>query len=121
MISPVRRHRSLLALLVSLAGGLMFAAPASAAPWTQPGYLYRYFVWGAQFLVTSRADDYRRYGYHSIDKAPVAYHFAPGDRTAVPDTVEYSEGDDVKRVALSELLASTGTHAFIVKIGRAHV
>jgi Beta-lactamase len=92
----------------------MFAAPASAAPWTQPGYLYRYFVWGAQFLVTSRADDYRRYGYHSIDKAPVAYHFAPGDRTAVPDTVEYSEGDDVKRVALSELLASTGTNAFIV-------
>ena len=117
MISAARRHRidrPFLALLVSVAGSLMFAAPASAAPWTQSGYLYRYFVWGAQFVFTSRADDYKRYESHSIDKAPDAYNFAPGNRDAVPDTVEYKEGDAVKRVALSELLRSTGTHAFIV-------
>ena len=106
--------RPLLALLLSLAGCLMFAARASAAPWSQPGYLYRYFVWGAQFLVSSRSDDYRRYGYHTIDNAPESFHFVPGSRDAVPDTVEYKEGDAVKRIALSELLRSTGTHAFIV-------
>ncbi|MGC2493482.1 serine hydrolase domain-containing protein [Candidatus Binatus sp.] len=112
MISANRRP--FLALLLSLAGCLIFAASASAAPWTQPGFLYRYFVWGAQFAFTSRADDYKRYGSHPIDKGPDAYHFAPGNRNAVPDTVEYKEGDAVKRVALSELLRSTGTHAFIV-------
>jgi len=117
LISAVRGHRidrALLALLVALAAGLLFAAPAGAAPWMQPGYLYRYFVWGAQFLVRSRADDYKRYGYHAIDKSPDPFHFAPGNRDAVPYTVEYKEGDAMKRVALSELLSSTGTHAFIV-------
>ncbi|MFZ2061231.1 MAG: serine hydrolase domain-containing protein, partial [Candidatus Binatus sp.] len=112
MISANRRP--FLALLLSLAGCLIFAASASAAPWTQPGFLYRYFVWGAQFPFTSRSDDYKRYGYHPIDKGPDAYHFAPGNRNAVPDTVEYKEGDAVERVALFELLRSTGTHAFIV-------
>ena len=92
----------------------LFASPAIAAPWMQPVYLYRYFVWGAQFPLTSRSDDYKRYGYHTIDKAPVAYNFAPGNRDLVPQTVEYKDGDIVKRVALSELLSSTGTHAFIV-------
>jgi CubicO group peptidase (beta-lactamase class C family) len=117
LISAVRSRRiarPFLALLVSLAVGLMFSASANAAPWMQPDYLYRYFVWGAQFLVTSRSDGYRRYGYHTIDKAPDAFHFAPGNRDAVPDTVEYKEGAAVKSVALSELLRSTGTHAFIV-------
>ena len=116
-ISEARRHRTdrpLLALLASLAGGVLFATPASAAPWTQPGYLYRYFVWGAQFVFTSRSDDYRRYGSHAIDNAPDAFHFTPGNPDAVPDTVEYREGDALKRVALSELLRSTSTHAFIV-------
>jgi CubicO group peptidase (beta-lactamase class C family) len=117
LISAVRRHRMarpLLALLLCLAGGQLFATPANAAPWMQPGYLYRYFVWGAQFPFTSRSDDYRGYGYHTVDNAPDAFHFVPGSRDAVPDTVEYKEGDAVKRVALSELLRSTGTHAFIV-------
>jgi CubicO group peptidase (beta-lactamase class C family) len=116
LISGVRSRidRSLLRLLVSLAGGLLFAAPASAAPWMQPAYLFRYFVWGAQFSFTSRSDDYKRYGYHTIDNAPDAFHFAPGYRAAVPGTVEYKEGDAVKRVDLPQLLRSTGTHAFIV-------
>jgi hypothetical protein len=77
----------LLALLVGLAAGLLFASPASVAAWTQPGYLYRYIVWGAQFPFASRADDYRHYGYHTIDKAPVAFQFAPGRRDAVPEKV----------------------------------
>ena len=80
----------------------------------QAGYLYRYFVWGAQFLISSRSDDYRHHGYHTIEKAPVAFHFAPGDRDRIPATVEYSDGGVVKRVALNELLHTTGTHAFIV-------
>jgi CubicO group peptidase (beta-lactamase class C family) len=117
VISEIRRHRVAvlrLALLVSLAAGLPFASPASAAPWTQPGYLYRYFVWGAQRITSSRSDDYRNYGSYPIDKAPAAFHFAPGNRDEIPATVEYEEGQAVKRVALSELLRSTGTHAFIV-------
>ena len=117
MISGTRRGRVAvlrLALLVSLAAGLPLASPASAAPWTQPGYLYRYFVWGAQRITSSRSDDYRNYGSQPIDKAPTAFHFAPGNRDEIPATVEYEEGKAVKRVALSELLRSTGTHAFIV-------
>ena len=107
--------RSRLALLpLALAVGISFSSPASAAAWTQPEYLYRYFVWGAQFAFSSRSDDYRRYGYHTIDKAPTAFQFTPGKRDLVPETVEYDDGEGVKRVALSELLQSTGTHAFIV-------
>jgi len=117
LISIFRRRwidKSLLALLVSLAAGLLFASQASAAAWAQPDYLYRYFVWGAQFPFSSRSDDYRRYGYHTIEKAPAAYQFTPGKRDSVPDTVEYEVGDGVKHVELSELLRSTGTHAFII-------
>ncbi len=102
----------MMALLASLAAPL--TSPASAAPWTQPRYLYRYFVWGAKRLISSRSDDYRNYDYHTIDNAPAAFHFAPGNRDLIPDTVEYKDGKVLKRVALSELLASTGTHAFIV-------
>ena len=71
-------------------------------------------MWGAQRLVSPRSADYLRYGYHTIDKAPDAFHFAPGNRDLVPETVQYEDGADAKRVALSELLRSTGTHAFIV-------
>ncbi len=102
------------ALFVSLTTVLLFASSASAAPWTQPSYLYRYFVWGAQRIISSRSDDYRNYGYHTIDNAPTAFHFAPGNRDAIPETVEYKDGDAVKRVALDQLLRSTGTHAFVV-------
>jgi CubicO group peptidase (beta-lactamase class C family) len=92
----------------------MFASPARAAAWTQPGYLYRYVVWGAQRVFSSRSDDYKNYGFHTIDNAPAAFHFAPGPRDRIPETAEYREGDITKRVALAELLRSTGTHAFIV-------
>lgn len=112
---PTRQiDRPLLALLISLAVGLLFVAPASAAPWTEPGYLYRYFGWGARRLITPRSGDYKDYGYHPIEQAPIPFHFTPGSSGLVPGTVEYREGDDVKRVDLKELLRSTATHAFVV-------
>ena len=40
------------AVLIILAAAFMFDSPAGAAPWTQPGYLYRYFVWGAQRVIS---------------------------------------------------------------------
>jgi CubicO group peptidase (beta-lactamase class C family) len=103
-----------MAVMVSIAGALMFASPASAAPWTRPTYLYRYFVWGAQRVVSPRSRDYLNYGSHTIDKSPAPFHFAPGKRDGIPTTVEYADGDVVKRIALDELLRTTGTHAFIV-------
>ena len=102
------------AVLVILATALMLDSSASAAPWTQPGYLYRYFVWGAQRAVLPRSDDYLRYGSHTIDKSPTPFHFASGSRDRIPTTVEYADGAVVKRVALTELLRTTRTHAFIV-------
>jgi CubicO group peptidase (beta-lactamase class C family) len=104
----------LLVLLASLAAALMIGSPASAAGWTDGGYLYRYFVWGARFPFSSRSDDYKNYGSHTIDKAPTAFQFAPGKFDSVPEKVQYDDGKGVKQVALSELLSSTGTHAFIV-------
>jgi CubicO group peptidase (beta-lactamase class C family) len=108
------RRSSIAIPFLTLLAGLLFASSASAAGWTQPAYLYRYFVWGAKRPFTSRADDYRLYGYHTIENGPAAFHFAQGDRKSIPDTVEYNEDGVVKRVALDELLRSTGTHAFIV-------
>jgi CubicO group peptidase (beta-lactamase class C family) len=97
-----------------LAAILLRSSAALAAPWMQPGYLYRYFVWGARRIISSRSDDYRNYPSHPIDSAPVPFHFAPGNRDEVPASVEYRDGDIVKHVALEELLRSSGTHAFIV-------
>ena len=104
----------LLAVVVSFAATLVLDSPASAAAWTRPAYLYRYFVWGAQRVVSPRSRDYLNYGSHTIDKSPAPFHFAPGDGGRIPTTVEYADGDAVKRVALDELLRTTGTHAFIV-------
>ena len=104
----------LVAVVVSLAATLVIDSPANAAAWTRPAYLYRYFVWGAQRVVSPRSRDYLNYGSHTIDKSPAPFHFAPGDRSRIPTTVEYADGDTVKRIALDELLRTTGTHAFIV-------
>ncbi|HXW84132.1 MAG TPA: serine hydrolase [Candidatus Binataceae bacterium] len=46
--------------------------------------------------------------------APPAFHFAPGDPRPMPSSVEYYEHDRLTRADLSQLLPSTGTHAFIV-------
>jgi CubicO group peptidase (beta-lactamase class C family) len=104
----------LFVLFVVMSAALTFASLASAAAWTDPGYLYRYFVWGARFPFSSRSDDYKNYDYHTIDKAPNAYQFASGKPDSVPETVQYDDGATVKQVALAELLGSTDTHAFIV-------
>jgi CubicO group peptidase (beta-lactamase class C family) len=106
--------RPLSAMLPIVAACLLSASTASAAAWTQPEYLYRYFVWGAQRIASPRSDDYLRYGHHTIDKSPTVFRFAPSERDRVPDTVEYDDGGVVKRAVLSELLRSTDTHAFIV-------
>ena len=104
----------LMAVVVSLVAVLVLDSPASAASWTRPAYLYRYFVWGAQRVVSPRSHDYLNYGFHTIDKSPAAFHFAPGNRDRIPTTVEYTDRDVIKRVALDELLRTTRTHAFIV-------
>jgi CubicO group peptidase (beta-lactamase class C family) len=104
----------LVTVMVSVAAALLIDSPASAAAWTRPTYLYRYFVWGAQRVVTPRSRDYLNYGFHTIDESPAPFHFAPGNRDQIPTTVEYTDGEVVKRVALYDLLRTTGTHAFIV-------
>lgn len=70
-----------------LAAILLRSSSALAAPWMQPGYLYRYFVWGARRIISSRSDDYRNYASHPIDSAPTAFHFAPGNRDEIPASV----------------------------------
>jgi CubicO group peptidase (beta-lactamase class C family) len=93
---------------------LLYTLPANAASWTDPDYLYRYFTWGAQRLVSPRSDDYKSYGSHVIENGPDPFHFAPSNRDSVPHTVEYHDGETLKQVDLNELLRSTSTHAFIV-------
>ncbi len=106
--------RSKLVLGFTVAACLMSASQVIAAPaWTDPRYLYRYFFWGIP-LEFSKSDDWKRYPYHTIDNAAPAFHFAARPADSMPTTVEYHDGDTFKRVALDELLRSTGTHAFIV-------
>jgi hypothetical protein len=92
---------------------LMIPSRAEAAPWTNPEYLYRYVVWGARHL-GPHVTDYERFPYHSIENAPPAYHFAKGTAESVPAIVEFNDGGSMKKVALDELLRSTGSHAFII-------
>jgi CubicO group peptidase (beta-lactamase class C family) len=103
-----------LVLAFTIAACLTSASQVIAAPpWTNPRYLYRYFFWGipSEF---SKSDDWKLFPYHTIDNAPPAFHFTAGAAGLLPETVEYHDGDTLKRVALDELLRSTGTHAFIV-------
>ena len=108
------RKRWGLVLAFTSAVCLMSASQVIAAPpWTDPGYLYRYFFWGipSEF---SKSDDWKLFPYHTIETAPPAFHFTAGPANLVPTTVEYHDGETLKRVALDELLRSTGTHGFIV-------
>ncbi len=107
-------NRWKLLLAATIAACLMPASQLLAAPpWIDPGYLYRYFVWGTRSSL-SKSDDWKLFPYHTIENAPPAYHFNPGSAGLVPTTVEYRDGDVLKRVALDELLRSNDTHAFIV-------
>ena len=96
-----------------VAACLALPAQVNAASWTDPGYLYRYIFWGIRGL-GHKDLDYQLFPYHEIGNAPPAFHFTPGSAESIPTTVEYRDGDTVKRVALDDLLRSTGTHAFIV-------
>ena len=92
---------------------LPVSTASAAPPWLNGEYLYRYFVWGPQHLV-SKSDDYKLFPYHDIQNPKTAFHFAPDDPKALPASVEYHHGATLKRDALEDLLRSTGTHAFIV-------
>ena len=107
--------RTLTAILVlaSLAAILPARPAAAAPPWLDGEYLYRYFVWGPDNLL-SQADNYKRFPYHEVQTAAPAFHFAAGDASAMPTSVQYYEGETLKQVDLADLLPSTGTHAFIV-------
>ncbi len=85
----------------------------SGPSWTNSSYLYRYIFWGPQNLV-SPGDNYKLFPSHAIAASSAPYHFAPGSAGIVPVTVEYKKGDTMRTGSFDELLASTGTHAFIV-------
>jgi CubicO group peptidase (beta-lactamase class C family) len=102
-----------LAILVALLLWVTVPSQAAAASWTDPGYLYRYGFWGIP-LELSKSDAYRRFPFRTVENGPQQFHFAKRSKESIPEIVEYREGNDPKRVALRELLQSTGTHAFIV-------
>jgi hypothetical protein len=109
----ILRTMAAVLILASSASILPSRSVYAAPPWLDSEYLYRYFIWGAHH-VASASDDYRMFPYHEVDNAAPAFHFAAGDASAMPTTVEYYHGDTLTRANLAELLPSTGTHAFIV-------
>jgi CubicO group peptidase (beta-lactamase class C family) len=107
------RHAALILGLVSTMFVISTRAATAAPPWLDSEYLHRYFFWGAHHLADT-SDDYKLFPYHEVQNAPPAFHFVSGDPAAMPSTVKYHDGDTLKQAALEDLLASTGTHAFIV-------
>jgi CubicO group peptidase (beta-lactamase class C family) len=98
---------------IALMMSFLHPASATATPWFDAAYLYRYAFWGLRQQF-SPSDDYKMFPYRKIENAPPAYQFPRAASGALPVEVEYKEGDSIKRVALGRLLESTGTHAFIV-------
>ena len=101
------------AFAIALTMLLLPAAPATATPWFNGEYLYRYAFWGLRQQF-SPSDDYKMFPYRTIENTPPAYPFPRAASGALPVEVEYKERDSIKRVALDKLLESTATHAFIV-------
>jgi len=101
------------AFAIGLIAPVLAASPAGATPWINGDYLARWVFWGLRQQV-SPSDAYRMFPYRTIDNAPPAYQFPRAPAGALPIEVEYKDGGAIKRVALDELLESTGTHAFIV-------
>ncbi len=101
------------AFAIALIAPVLAASPARATPWINGDYLARWVFWGLRHQV-SPSDDYKMFPYRTIDNALPAYQFPRAPAGAIPVEVEYKDGDAIKRVALDELLESTGTHAFIV-------
>ena len=101
------------AFAIALIAPSLAASPAGATPWINGDYLSRWLFWGLRHQV-SPSDDYKLFPYRPIDNVPPAYQFPRAPARALPTEVEYKDGGAIKRVALDELLESTGTHAFIV-------
>src|SRR5271157_2601880 len=91
-----RPRRFALAFAIALVAGLVPVSRASAAGWAYGTYLYRYLFWGIRTQI-SRSDQYKMSPYRTIDTAPPAFHFTPGEPGSVPTTVEYKDGDAAKR------------------------
>ena len=107
------RRWAYLALLVAPLLWVAVSSQAAAASWTDPGYLYRYGFWGIP-VELSKSDAYLRFPFRTVENGPQQFHFTKRSKESIPEIVEYRDGNDPKRVALRELLQSTGTHAFIV-------
>jgi CubicO group peptidase (beta-lactamase class C family) len=107
------RFRLGLSLFVCVAACLMSGSYAAAGPWGNPDYLYRYIFWGLR-AEWSPSDAYRIFPYRTIQTQPPAYEFPRATAGVLPAEVEYQEGESTRRVALAQLLDSSGTHAFIV-------
>jgi CubicO group peptidase (beta-lactamase class C family) len=107
------RFRLGLSLFVCVAACLMSGSYAAAGPWGNPDYLYRYIFWGLR-AEWSPSDAYRMFPYRTIQTQPPAYDFPRATAGVLPVEVEYQEGESTRRVALDQLLDSSGTHAFIV-------
>jgi len=108
-----KRPFLIVALSIAMMTQLLLAAPACATPWFNGDYLARWAFWGLRHQF-SPSDDYKMFPYRTIENAPPAYQFPRATGGALPAEVEYKDGDSIKRVALDQLLESTGTHAFIV-------
>ena len=109
-----KRTFFIFAFAIALIAPVLTASPAGATPWINGDYLARWVFWGLRHQVAP-SDDYKMFPYRTIDNAPPAYQFPRAPAAgAIPVEVEYKDGDAIKRVALDELLESTGTHAFIV-------
>src|SRR5208283_6077339 len=108
-----KRSFFVFAFAMTLIAPVLAASQARATPWINADYLARWAFWGLRHQV-SPSDDYKMFPYRTIDNAPPAYQFPRAPAGAIPVEVEYKDCDAIKRVALDELLESTGTHAFIV-------
>lgn len=107
------RFRLGLSVFVCVAACLMSGSYAAAGPWGNPDYLYRYIFWGLR-AEWSPSDAYKMFPYRTIETQPPAYEFPRATTGVLPVEVEYQEGESIRRVALDQLLDSSGTHAFIV-------
>jgi CubicO group peptidase (beta-lactamase class C family) len=104
------RGYPLLALMVCAV--CMLSTPA-AAQWTDPGYLYRYAIWGPRHLYAP-VYDYELFPSRTIANAPPVYKFARDSEEAIPDTVQYQRPGRIKVAKLDELLNTSGTTSLIV-------
>ncbi|HEV2170782.1 MAG TPA: serine hydrolase [Candidatus Binatus sp.] len=108
-----RAFSSATIIAVALIVSMLASSQAGATPWFNGPYLYRYVFWGLRSEF-SRSEAYKMFPYRTIETAPPPCEFPHATSGTLPAEVEYKDGDSTKRVALDQLLESSGTHAFIV-------